>query len=563
MASSLNLDEPRWIVKGVLRTETALHIGDGDTVPDLPEQAKPAGEGEKTLWPFGQLYDKDGKPVEVSSVATDQDGKAYIPASALKGPIRAWLEKLDPKVVEKLLGHQDEGTEAGLGGKAEFLDAPLSSAPAQNPFEPDDEDRRYTQFWRKQRATCIAPLVAIDRTMGAGVDGKLAHFEFVPPGLEFAVEIRGRMSDVELQQLLMALEAFNGGDWQRVALGARNANGWGRMQWALTEIKKIHRAWVREHRAAWIAAPSQMQKDIDDKAQEKLAMHRDKALALLRNQGKRGKRMSLEVTIHMDGPFLVNDVTRTGEQKNGLPGHAPRLDEKGRPVLPSSSIRGSLRQQMEKIVRTIFNKDRAAWEGHDADNFGSVINLEDAKDRLCPVSILAGAPGWKAPLELSDFVGRIGAQRARQDFVAIDRFTGGAAESQKFDAEYVYAPVLTGTIEVDLERMHKITSDRGQNPDWPLILLLYGLRDLHEGDVRLGWGGSKGYGMVREIEVRLQEAPDDVIPRPAFELKFGAIAGADAETIVAWHEGLVDWLKSHPDMPWSPLKEDEPQEVTA
>jgi CRISPR-associated protein (TIGR03986 family) len=72
----------------------------------------------------------------------------------------------------------------------------------------------------------------------------------------------------------------------------------------------------------------------------------------------------------------------------------------------------------------------------------------------------------------------------RQDFVAIDRFTGGAADGAKFDACYADRPTLKSRLTLDLIGL--------EPPD--IALLALGLRDVCEGKVTFGFGASKGYG---------------------------------------------------------------------
>ncbi|MGH8615097.1 MAG: TIGR03986 family type III CRISPR-associated RAMP protein [Gammaproteobacteria bacterium] len=72
----------------------------------------------------------------------------------------------------------------------------------------------------------------------------------------------------------------------------------------------------------------------------------------------------------------------------------------------------------------------------------------------------------------------------RQEFVAIDRFTGGAANKKKFNAERPDSVTLHGWIEVEPERICA----------WGYGLLALVLRDLKEGDIQFGLGRAKGYG---------------------------------------------------------------------
>lgn len=82
-----------------------------------------------------------------------------------------------------------------------------------------------------------------------------------------------------------------------------------------------------------------------------------------------------------------------------------------------------------------------------------------------------------------------GGKEFHQDFVAIDRFTGGGAESLKFDAKSFHRPVLRGSLTLDLEAVQ-----RARPGEWCLGLMALVLRDLCEGDIPLGFGAAKGYG---------------------------------------------------------------------
>ncbi|MGO8731606.1 MAG: RAMP superfamily CRISPR-associated protein, partial [Terriglobia bacterium] len=139
--------------------------------------------------------------------------------------------------------------------------------------------------------------------------------------------------------------------------------------------------------------------------------------------------------------------------------------------------------------------------------------LSEAKEKgdhkkLRPFYRLFGAPGWRAPIEISDFECENPTEH-QQEFVAVDRFTGGAADTAKFNSKAVYAPIFTGTIKIDLERLHQALA--GDNR-WPWMLLAFVLRDLAEGDVSFGFGTGKGYGHVRKVQVSFDNLPADVKP---------------------------------------------------
>jgi len=101
---------------------------------------------------------------------------------------------------------------------------------------------------------------------------------------------------------------------------------------------------------------------------------------------------------------------------------------------------------------------------------------------------LFGAAGWPTKVHLTPFVADKPAKLARQEFIAIDRFTGGGADGLKFDAGYVYQPVLHGVVTLHLG------SPSAPSPEWFVGLMALVLRDLVEGDLTFGYGAAKGYG---------------------------------------------------------------------
>jgi len=71
-----------------------------------------------------------------------------------------------------------------------------------------------------------------------------------------------------------------------------------------------------------------------------------------------------------------------------------------------------------------------------------------------------------------------------QDFLAIDRFTGGGRNNAKFDVLALWQPRFTARLRLE-------------NPQpWELGWLALTLRDLAEGWLTLGFGAAKGFGKV-------------------------------------------------------------------
>ncbi len=94
----------------------------------------------------------------------------------------------------------------------------------------------------------------------------------------------------------------------------------------------------------------------------------------------------------------------------------------------------------------------------------------------------------------------------RQEFIAIDRFTGGGIEGRKYNAEGARSQaaglVLKGQLRVDAARL-----ERAGGGIECLGLMALTLRDVAEGDVTFGWGSARGYGAVKRLTARLDDAP--------------------------------------------------------
>lgn len=208
----------------------------------------------------------------------------------------------------------------------------------------------------------------------------------------------------------------------------------------------------------------------------------------------------LRLRVELDFPwgFLVNAPV---EALLGGTDHAFSRLPDGRPFLPGSALRGALRSRAEQILRTVGGdeaacdlnrKSHACHERIDLEIQGreAPLSFDQEQERHCPACRVFGSGRLVSSVKLTDFhpTSDAGASRL-QEFVAIDRLTGGAAEGAKFDAE-LYAPVtLSGEIHLEL------SGDRLR--PWGLGLVALVLRDLLVGDIPLGFGSAKGLNEYR------------------------------------------------------------------
>lgn len=467
----------RWRITGRLTTTTPLHVGNGDTTKRLERiKGKPSRDSL-----VKRINEHTWDPIEISAVGKDSLDRAYLPGTTLKGNLRAWLltHSIPPQVLEAVFGSEDPTALDASGGKAEFHDAFVADVP-QSPLS--------VPYWKPQHLTDVTASVAINRGTRTAEEEKLFHEEFVPPGISFQISVTGQdLEDEELNLLLFALEGFNDAH-NPITLGGGANDQQGCLIWRCTDLARFR----KEDVSAW----RQKQKPpVGYAAALPLSeAERDALLTRVHSAFPLTAPSSLTLTlaIHFEGPFLVNDPSRTkrkdellsDEQQEKLPDHAPLRDQQNRIILPARSIRGAIRSQAERIIRTL--NPEAACAVTDKEQACAPIDKVHEKTRLCLACQVFGAPGWRSPVEYSDFSLAEGNTEIKfcQQMIAIDRFTGGGAKHLLFDAKAAYQPVLSGTISVDLNRVDP----------WALGLLALTLRDLIEGDIPLGFGAAKGYG---------------------------------------------------------------------
>lgn len=495
-------------ITGHLTTTSNLHVGSGET--DV----------------HPELETDDKEKVRINSVVKDINDKPFIPGSTLKGNLLLWLQdriKTDSELLmQKLFGVDSEtettsDSENGLGGKAEFLDVSLSRPQGKKSPLP---------YWDHEKQVFIETSVAIDRVTRTAIDQKLIHKEMVPLGVKFLVTICGPIDENETALLLAALDGFNESA-NPVTLGSGTASGYGKMSW---ELKNVEEFGPKQAQKWFSAKPRPMLVDAMEAVnkEEQARLLAEGKSCLQTNQ----PTVDLEISLLFEGPFLVDDpptksekekkktATKETDPASLSPDHKVLRDADGKPRFPEKSIRGGLRSQAERIARTL---------GINCCNTNTSCNpvhtIKDVQDNLCPVCKLFGAPGWKSPLTLTDFKHAAGNPNpARQDFVAIDRFTGGAKPTAKFDSDYVYSPTFQGHLKLDNRRLEKtnyMAEAKG--------LLALVLRDLCEGDITFGFGRAKGYGSCRA------EIPDNetLLPKDNIKLfldKEGITPNIEAET---------------------------------
>lgn len=463
--TSWNLNgRKRWELTAELETVAPLHIGCVEPVE------------------HDDIVNKEGRKVEINGVLKGKDTLPIIPGSTIKGQLRQWLEEkgVDQAVLAAIFGkgYNQETEDQGCGGQAEFHDAPICHKLSGTQPYP---------YWKENRQTYVETSTAVDRHTKTALYQSLHYTEVVPPGVRFKFLITGVMKDEYVDILLAAIESFRTSD-EQFCLGADTAAGkghislYGNIQAKYMDDKTI---------CSWLETlPTQPTCDMAMTAADCLdnSAIRQRTQEIRENFLTQTQNLILDIKLQFDGPFIVNDPAKENNQDARQQVKFPLTDKSGNPILPGSSIRGALRSQAERIIRTL---------GGDccdpADPCQAVYKIEDIEN-LCLACQIFGATGWKTTINIHNFTcDSVDTREKRQDFVAIDRFHGGGKDGALFATSHSERPLFTGKIE--------ITQRMESGLEWGKGLLALVLRDLRERDITFGFGANKGYGYLESVGI--------------------------------------------------------------
>jgi CRISPR/Cas system CSM-associated protein Csm3 (group 7 of RAMP superfamily) len=473
MSQTLPLD--RWIISGTLTNLSAMAIRSGETQTE-------------------RRQDDPDETVENTLLALDHQGRPYLPATAIKGLLRAIATiRLEEgwycDAIQRLFGDlprddrkadkQDESTQQAQGGSAEFRDG-------------------FTQA-KKESAILTRGQTRIDRKYGTAEDKLLRQGQFASEGLTFRIEIVVDRADENDVRLLCSLLAALDGTSPQSRMG-----GAGGAPVRFDQGKVEHLS--RDEIAKWLVAA------VDNKNAN--ARWQDFGSAIADRSEwfvpppDRGDLVTIPLALPIAGHFLVSRTNPDKKGKDDQPAlipAAPRAGKADRAWLPKSALKGALRSQAERICRTL------GVQGKDPDWHDT------------PVETLFGSTDRAGLLLCSDLSGPQGQKPVILDMVAIDRLSGSAADGAKFAVQAWEAPCLVGQLQLVRSRVlsHQLSGKPGQDQPAPVDdaaigLLALLLRDLGEGDIALGYGARKGFGHVKPDSWDLRAAigtlggPDEV-----------------------------------------------------
>ncbi len=487
------------IISATLTARTALHVGGGRT-----------SEGIDAL------------------LRRNAAGQVFIPGSAVGGPLRTLATRLAPRLgsipCRALVA--DESRDASGRQAGQRIACQCTVCRLFGAVDPQEENTAqggaashlwiYDAVAQTDGPTTVRDGVGIERQTGAAARAEALKYnlEVLPAGAVFTLRLKVEDADDEELGLLAA----SLGEWQagRMTLGGRVSRGMGALDVSdlMVEALKLDDAatllaYLREQPGAGLKQNPQWLRTHVAAARAKV-----KPLAAV-NEAVRSyvaaSFLQLELELQAVGPFIANNPTAA---QLANVDHAPLVE--GRPVLPGASLRGVLRSHAERIARTLATnaaadlaafrrtcpacdpgarRSEAPLRSCDA-LLADVLNplAEARSEQLCLACRLFGSARWGSRLRVED------AHLAKdttpvykiQDFLAIDRFTGGGRNNAKFDALVLWQPRFTARLRLENPRT------------WELGWLALTLRDLAEGWLSLGFGAAKGFGKVTVPNWRVQ-----------------------------------------------------------
>lgn len=476
-------------------------------------------------------------------LARDGAGQLYVPGTSLAGALRELAERLfGENVIDELWGFQD-----GDRGHASFV--LVEDAVIENSDSVVVEIRDH---------------VGIDREYGSAAEHIKYDRAILPRGtqLQFhmTVEVTHQVQRNQALAMLASLrDALEAGE---VRLGAAKTRGLGHV--------RLKRALLTEQdfgsRQHILNSLKQANGDV--------VSQRDIDTAKPASPVQKRPRLTLKIHWEPVGPLMV---------KAGFDGIASDMlplvsgcDGRVSLVLPGSSVKGALRSQAERIVRTVLGDVRPNWLGTEGKKKfldavavplinelfgrrGEKVAKDDTRTWLPGLGALGvidcfgqkrlTVTQWQAiqaaddDKQLKGALTAAGLQPWSQAYhVAIDRWLGSAAESMLYT---VLEPHRTEweplTLEVNLQRL---PADL-QLPAIALLLLV--IRNLANDRLPLGFATHRGMGTVQVtgLDIQGHDLEGDLATLEHIQIHNGKLQNLPDVLKTAWQQ----WITQNREVP--------------
>lgn len=451
-----------------------------------------------------------GDPTIDLALAVNGRGDYYIPGTSLAGVFRAWMEQqtAEQAVVDRLWGTREVNDRSG---NASFI--LVEDAVIDGDVQAEIRDG-----------------VGLDRFTGSAAEHIKYDRMILPKGTQIQFRMVLERSFNLSEQIWETVKSLYGGLIQtmeagNLRLGAAKTRGLGHVKLQDTSIQ--HQDLCTP--AGILAA---------------LTTQGDKVkLADLFPSIEHQLPLTLEIAWRPIGPLMVK-AEQDGIAVDMLP-LVSAVGDSLALVIPGSSIKGALRSQAERIVRTVLSQSTAT-QADSKQQFLKQLQIPLVEDLFGAAAMLTTGQGqigalsaedcyakqdmtlqqWQAVTSAMDStnlrqaLNQANLTSTQQAFhVAVDRWTGGAAEG------YLYSTLEPMGIEwqpiqlqVDLGRLKELRLAG-------VMLLLLLVRDLTQSRIALGYGANRGMGAieVEKITISGNRLEDDLVELPKIDLQSGQL----------------------------------------
>jgi len=496
---------------GLLTSLSPLHIGTGELV-----QAQDTDSATEALPALSFMKDHRGLP--------------YIPGSSLRGLLRqqariSWGEEdaLFKRVFGLSKGDADN-TDSTQTGQLRVMDAPiflhdLDDHGKISVVEPKEQSQRAEQVI--QNSTTL-PRVSIDPVTQTAIEHHLFSLDVILENTKFELTLelenigQEQLTLDEMARINQLLERLSHAS--ELQLGKGKSYGQGLFSWRCnTQNNHAHIQGVSHaHLLQWLKG--------DERFPDFGSLWKWQPLPDI-EADYTSEWTSIPLYIKPQSAFLVNALTETRKKQDksesgsdSLPAAVFQKTKDGKPVIPGSSLKGLLRGHCRKILSTI-------QQGND--------KAKKDKSRLQELETmleeLFGSTGRTGVIRVQSAIASDDASEHTQYFNAVDRFTGGVKDGALYHVKAARCERLNSRFLINTEFL--------KDNAWAQALLVMMFRDALEGDLSIGWGKSKGFGMTR-FELDLPQVGSDSVQTEK-----------DAQPV---HTCITDWpqlAEAWPDIP--------------
>lgn len=197
-------------------------------------------------------------------------------------------------------------------------------------------------------------------------------------------------------------------------------------------------------------------------------------------------KYNITVKANTDGPIQIKSIAMSRFGEN-VPDSENIMDGRENYIIPGTSIRGTIRSQMEKIASY---QDKSSIINSAFGFAGNEYSEGHCGNLIFNDCII----GKREDIDINPIRNRI----------HIDKFTGGVMNQAFFKEKNA-----SGKVDIMVQILNK------QNPEASLGLLLYALRDLAVKTINLGNGYATGKGFLNVSEINIKS--DDLCATLLFE----------------------------------------------